>query len=98
MATVEGSQQTATHHFEIALSIDDTKIFAGRPRATEFVGTEDTSPDDLLTQHPVEVFLADHSRHNPPTDSDPLPPWYRWLLTDPGVAGLSDLTDSGSHG
>lgn len=49
------------HRSEIALDNKDTNAFTGRPSATEFVGTAETSPDDLLNQDPVEVLIADHS-------------------------------------
>jgi hypothetical protein len=67
----------ASHRFEVDDSLSKTKrSVPNRPKASDFSGSLDNAPSNVLAKWPVDVFVADHSRAS--TDNG-TPLWYDWL-------------------
>ena len=67
----------AHHRFEIDQSLSKVaQHLPYRPSATDFSGPLEQAPRSPLSQFPVGILVADHSRNSHETS---LPIWYTWL-------------------
>jgi hypothetical protein len=74
--------------FEVEPTIAELKeCLPRRPSSATWSGTPQQAPANLLTRHPIDILVVDHSRDHSEIaifgEGERSPPWYEWLKRCP---------------